>query len=188
MIKFNHYFLILIFGLICPSPVLADHCPEERQAAGKPETTLAGITFERGNFPKVIKLYGQADTRQEYTDATFPEGSGEVKYYWKIESVQLDVRTWFYHRDNTRIESVIFVQIKGNSDIPSWETGRGLHLGDNFQKVLQLYGSVFLEGTVNGLQPPGNKVTVCFSNETRLGVEVNDDGKITAIWLAPSLE
>ena len=188
MTKINHNFLILIFWLICPSPVVADHCPEERQAAGKPETNLAGINFERGNFPQVIKLYGQADSRRDYTDATFPAGSGEVKYYWKIESGQLEVVTWFYHRENTLIESVISVQIKGNSDVPSWKTGRGLRLGDNFQKVIQLYGSVFLEGTINGLQPPGNSVTVCFSNETRLGVKLNDDGKISTIWLSPSIE
>jgi hypothetical protein len=167
---------------------LADHCPEDRQAVGEAETTLAGITFERGGFPKVLKRYGPADAKREYTDATYPQGSGEATYSWTIDRGHLEVSTMFYHRDRSLVESVIAVRIEGDSDIPEWQTGKGLRLGDDFERVVLLYGSVFLEGNARGSKPVSHSMTICFSNETRLGVELNDVGKIMAIRLMPSIE
>ena len=60
--------------------------------------------------------------------------------------------------------------------------------GNSFDKVVKLYGSIFLEGTASGLQPPGPKATVCFSNETLLSVETDKEGKVNVIRLAPSIE
>jgi len=181
--------LLSLFVLICFTATgLGDHCPEERQARGKAEISLAGVAFGRGRFPEVLKRYGQPDSGREYTNATYPEGSGEATYLWKIGDGQLEINTMFYHRQNSRIESVTAIRVEGDSDVPGWQTGRGLGLGDGFNKVIQLYGSVFLEGTAIELRTASHKVTLCFSNETRLGVELNNDNNITAIQLVLSIE
>lgn len=182
---FMTYMILLTFA---SASVRADHCPEERQASGEAETTLAGISFERGHFPEVLRRYGPADSKEEHTDASYPEGSGEARYLWNFNSGRLEVFTMFYHRNNFLIESVIDVRIEGDAGRQEWQTGRGLRPGDSFDKAVKLYGSVFLEGTVSGAQPPGPRATVCFSNETRLGLEIDREGKITVIRLAPSIE
>lgn len=181
--------LILLILITCASAtVWADHCPEERQASGEAETTLADISFGRGRFTEVLNLYGPPDSGEERTDATYPEGSGEAGYSWSLNGGQLEVFTLFYHRNNLRIESAVSVRIEGDTGKPEWQTGRGLRPGDSFDKVVKLYGSTFLEGIVSGSQAPGPKATVCFSNETVLSVEIDKEGKVTVIRLAPSIE
>lgn len=181
--------LICLLLLACASAaVRADHCPEERQASGEAETTLAGISFGRGRFTEVLNLYGPPDSGEEHTGATYPEGSGEARYSWNLNGGQLEVFTLFYHRNNLRIESAISVRIEGETGRPEWQTGKGLRPGDSFDTVVKLYGSTFLEGIVSGSQAPGPKATVCFSNETLLSVEIDKEGKVTVIRLAPSIE
>ena len=184
MTRINRYLLILVFTLLYSPFAWGDHCPEERRAVGKPETTIAGITFGRGDFLKVLELYGQADSKREYTDATYPEGSGEAEYFWEIDIGQLEVWTMFYHKQNKLIESVVSVYIKGSADIPTWQTGRGLRLGESFDRVIQLYGPKFFQRYDNELK----EIIFCFSNETRLGVKLNENDKIIEIWLFPSIE
>lgn len=182
-------FLMGLIMLTCYSTAgWADHCPEDRRAAGEAETTLAGISFERGRFPGALSLYGRADSKDEHTDATYPEGSGEVRYSWNLDGGQLEVFTLFYHRNNLKIESAVSVRIEGDTGGPEWQTGRGLRPGDSFDKVVKLYGSVFLEGIVSGSQPPGQKATLCFSNETLLSIDIDEMRRVSAIRLAPSIE
>ncbi len=94
----------------------------------------------------------------------------------------------FYHDGAKRVESVVSVRIDGTEAVRDLQTKRGLRLGDSFDRVRELYGPTFKNGRVNGPELPGNTRTVCFSNETELEVGVDTNGRVVAIWLAPSIE
>lgn len=178
--------IIVLLG--CFMSVWADHCPDHLIATGPSETELAGIGFERGNFPEVIRLYGPAGSVEEKTDASFPSGSGEAKYSWRVETAKLEVFTMFYSDGHKRVESVVAVRVDGTAAVRELQTKRGLRLGDDFGRVLELYGPTFMNGRVNGPELPGKTRTVCFKDETELGVGVDASGRVIAIWLAPSIE
>jgi hypothetical protein len=177
---------IVLLGFF--TSALADHCPDDSIAAGLSETELARIGFERGKFPKVLQRYGPPGSIEEKTDASFPSGSGEARYSWKVGTARLKVFTMFYNDGNRRVESVVAVRVDGNAAVRDLQTKRGLRLGDDFGRVLEIYGRTFMNGRVNGPELPGKTRTICFSDETELGVGVDASGKVIAIWLAPSIE
>jgi hypothetical protein len=179
--------LIIVF-IGCFMPVWADHCPDDSMATGPSETELARISFERGNFLKVIRRYGPPGLVEEKTDASFPSGSGEARYSWRVGTAKLEVFTMFYRDGHKRVESVVAVRVDSTTAVRGLQTKRGLRLGDSFEQVLKLYGPVFMSRRVNGPELPGKTHTVCFSDETELGVGVDTNGRVIAIWLAPSIE
>jgi hypothetical protein len=178
--------IIVLLG--CFMPVRADHCPDDSIATGPSETELAQIGFERGNFPKVLQRYGPPVSVEEKTDKSYPSGSGEARYSWRVGTAKLEVLTMFYKDGQKRVESVVAVRVDGAAAVRDLQTKRGLRLGDDFSRVLKLYGPTFMNGRVNGPELPGKTRTVCFKDETELGVGVDTSGRVIAISLAPSIE
>ena len=169
------------------SVLFADHCPEESIAVGRSESHLAGISFERGEFPGVMSRYGPPTSSAETRDPDYP-GSGDARYVWQVESARLEVCTMFYHESDRRVESVISVRVEGEAGVSTLQTGRGLRLGDSIDRAIELYGTVLYRGSVNGPTLPGEIRTFCFPDESELSVGVDAKGKVTAMWFAESLE
>jgi hypothetical protein len=180
--------VVTILCLAALVPAQADHCPDDSIAAGPSEKKMAKIGFERGDFSKVLRRYGPPDAAHEEADSSYPTGSGEARYSWRVGTARLEVFTMYYHDGGRRTESVVAVRVDGAAPVRGLETKRGLRLGDAFERVVELYGPVFVSGTVNGWPLPGEARTVCFADGTELGVGVDANGRVTAIWLAPSAE
>ena len=107
------FLMVLLLSLRIIGIVYADHCPEESITGAKPETQLAGIDFHRGNFPKVLSQYGKPASSYEEAGPSYPAGSGEARYSWKVGSSQLEVFTMFYREGGKRVESTTGVRIDG---------------------------------------------------------------------------
>lgn len=181
---------VVIGGITCLTTWLyADHCPDDKMADGEPEQALAGISFEHDRIENVLARFGTPAKHDEGRDNDYPVGSGWASYEWKRGRATITVSTEFYTADSgARVEGMEVVELSGEPSGQAQGTGRGLRLGDSFDRTTKLYGTRYVEGTVNGPLLGKRMITYCFSDETELSLGFNGAGVLVAIRLAPSIE
>ena len=167
----------------------ADHCPEDRTASAAPETSLAGVDVIRDKVPDVLARLGKPTSHKEGREADYPVGSGWADYEWKYSRATVSMSTEFYTSDTgARVEAVELIQMSGTSSRAPLCTGKGLRLGDEVKRVLALYGTTYVEGTVNGPELGKRTMTYCFSDETELSIGLTADSHVVAMWLHAPVE
>jgi hypothetical protein len=167
----------------------ADHCPEEKIAAGDPETSLAGVNLEEDTFEDVRTRLGPPAKQNEGRQADDPPGSGWATYEWKRGRVTIKLDGEFYTSGSgSRVVGMEAVTLSGEAGDPTPGTGRGLKLGDGVERVKQLYGAKFVEGGMSGSKLGQRTITYCFSDGTELAVGFDKSGRVTAVRLAAPAE
>jgi hypothetical protein len=86
------------------------------------------------------------------------------------------------------VETLEVVRVSGEPSAQVSGTGRGLKLGDPFERATRLYGTAYVEGTVNGPRLGTRTITYCFSDETELSLGLDGAHQVVAIRLASSVE
>jgi hypothetical protein len=175
----------LYFFLLIPSIAKADNLPENLQASGKPETTLAGINLETTTLIDVIRLYG-LPTREERTSRD-PDWIG---YIWELPQAKIELS--FY---NTGTGNIADIYVEGTTKGQIGSTGRGLKLGDDLNKLKRIYGNRFMLQTLRkdssekreeftGVSVANKRVIIQWGLEGfTLTVGLDGNGKVTAMWL-----
>jgi len=167
----------------------ADHCPEDRVTSGEPEQSLAGVSFEHDTIERLLTRLGKPAKHEEGHDPDYPVGSGWASYEWKRGRTTINVATEFYTAESgARIEGLEVVELLGDPSDQVPGTGRGLRLGDALDRATKLYGTRYVEGTVNGPKLAKRTITYCFTDETEPSLGLNDTGVVVAMRLAPSAE
>jgi hypothetical protein len=165
--------------------VPADHCPEERIAAGDPETSLAGVDLEEDTFEAVRARLGAPAKHDEGRQADDPPGSGWATYEWKRGRATIKLDAEFYTSGSgTKVVGMETVTVSGEASDQVPGTGRGVKLGDGLDRVKQIYGAKYVEGTVNGPKLGQRTITYCFSDETELTLGFDKAGHVVALSLA----
>lgn len=129
--------IILLLSIFC----LADHLPDNLQAKGRPERTLAGIRLGRSKVADVIKMYGEPDCliKEErppgYTDT--------YGYYWYKGDLTL-ILSVDHSKEPAGNEYISMIEIKGSAaDGMLGRTGAGVRLGAGFSQLRRIYGRRF---------------------------------------------
>jgi hypothetical protein len=171
------------------TPALADHCPEEKIAAGDPETSLAGVNLEEGTFDDVSARLGPPAKHNEGRHPDDPSGSGWATYEWKRggATIKMDAE-FFTSASGTRVVGMDAVTVSGEASEQVPGTGRGVKLGDGLDRVKQIYGPKYVEGTVNGPKLGQRTITYCFSDETELSLGFDKAGHVVALRLVAPAE
>ena len=187
--RVNRQFWLPLLTMLLPwSSLVADHCPDETIAPGNPDMVLAGINMSTAHIEDVIARYGPPSARNHEPVEGGPPGSGSADYAWQIGRATLTASTEFYRDESgKKIESVLVLRVHGPESSGRLQTGRGVGLGDPVAKVKSVYGSTYLDRTINAPRPSGTKVVYCYSDETELvfGIE---QGRVSTIVLFISEE
>lgn len=175
--------------LLATRVTFADHCPDEVVIHGRSEHLLAGVDATRDHFEHVVKLFGQPASTHEFQDDSYPPGSGEAEYAWSLGEANLKVLTVYRHDSKGRkVEMVQAVMVQGPTGPSNLRTGRGVGLGASRTGVMAAYGSIYLNGTINGSAPAAKTIAFCFEDETVVEFTFGDAGTVTQVYLVPSAE
>jgi hypothetical protein len=133
--------LASLIGFVSPSR--ADHLPDNLQARGAPETTLAAIHLtDRTKLADVIKLYGQP-TKVSGSEETDPNIASSYHYYWVRPGLNLHVLVERLPRKIPGWEYVSLVEVDSGTSRKIARTGKGLKVGDSLKDLKRIYGYRF---------------------------------------------
>jgi len=172
---------------LSPYPALCDHCAENRLVPGDPEHVLANIDVSHSKIDSVLKRYGPPTKHSDFTDPSYPAGSGEGEYTWELGDTDLTVDTMFYTDGlGARSESVTIgtISLAPRHPASGLQTARGTVLCATPAMVRRLYGGRYMRETVNS-HPT---IKYCFRDDTFLYFRLDAQGKIDEITLEISVE
>ena len=180
-------FLVAVAGVCLGAGSMlawADHLPPSKIARGRPEHLLAGIDVYKGNIGDAIRMLGKPEKIEDATNPDYPPGSGERSYFWRRDGVRLRVGT-VYKTDRVTGKIVEgppnIVDVWGASSGGGLgSTGRGLSLGDTTTALRTIYGPRYERGD--------RSMTLQWSDETTMVVDLNTSGQITHIQLLAAVE
>lgn len=177
--------IAILFALSAAEPRLQQlvfaHTPEWLVSAATPETKLIGISVSDDSLADVEKRFGKPSKVSRD-----PEGATEAEYTWNKGDLILRVSTMFAEGTTTPAEEHVYsVTVIGNRSVRAAKAGGGIRLGDNFARLLSIYGNKYQTGYRKNL---GDSLTVIFvfSDDTELAAELDDDGIVTALQLTSS--
>ena len=157
----------------------ADHCADDA-ASGEPERSLAGIRLSNSKVKDLIEVRGQP-TRVE-------RAAGSATFIWENGSLKTSVGVTYegYDAAGNMVDELIYsVDVSGTKAGKGVGTGRGLQLGDKIESLDKIYGSRHREVT----HPPRRRtLAVCWSDDTELEAEIDEQGRIVRLSLVLSLE
>jgi hypothetical protein len=165
--------LILAALALLAGPVRADECPADKILTGPSERTLAGFDIRKETIPDLIARLGKPPKSKMVIDLSDFDGPGWVKHKWTRGETGIGVSG---HRETIQI-----LQVSNDHGDPGYATGRGLRLGDDRERVVDLYGTTFVEGRVTGPEIGLKTVTYCYDDGIELSVGLDDADYVTAI-------
>src|SRR5207245_7009408 len=132
---------VLLVLITFPSIGRADHLPDNLQAPGRPETTLARINLKDASITKIVKLYGKP-TKEKRAEPSLPNSSGSIDYYWRRRGLNLHVQIEFATQQ-PEWKPVVLVEVGIGTSRRVSKTGAGLRLGDTLSDLRRVYGRRF---------------------------------------------
>ena len=161
----------------------ADHLPDNLQARGTPETTLAGIHLtEHTKIADVIRLYGKP-TEVKGSESDNPNIASSYDYYWIRPGLDLHVLVERLERKIPGWEYVSLVEVDVGTSRRVAKTGRGLKVGDSMKKLKRIYGNRFKIRDIPKLKI--HDVMIQWRREEfSLVATLDEHGRITALALA----
>ena len=133
--------LTSLIGFVSPSR--ADHLPDNLQARGAPETSLAGIHLtERTRLADIVRLYGRP-TRVKAWESDDPNASSSYDYYWRRRDLDLHVLVERFPRKIPGWEYVSLVEVDSGTSRKIARTGKGLKIRDSLGDLKRTYGHRF---------------------------------------------
>ena len=121
----------------------ADHLPDNLQARGRPETTLAGIRLtDRTKLADVIRRYGKP-TKVKAWESDDSNISNSYDYYWVRPGLNLHVLVERLPRKIPGWEYVSLLEVDSGTSRKIARTGKGLKVGDSLKDLKRIYGYRF---------------------------------------------
>ncbi len=161
----------------------ADHLPDNLQARGRPETTLAGIHLtEKTKLADVIKRYGKP-TKVEGSESDDPNISSSYNYYWIKSGLNLHILVERLPRKIPDWESVSLIEVDSGTSAKIASTGRGLKVGDSTKDLKRIYGSRIKMRDIPKLKI--HDVMIQWHREEySLLAALDRQNRITSLWLS----
>ncbi len=156
------FLLLMLF----PAVVFADHLPANKVAAGRAESTLAGINIHKSRAKELIEKFGKPDSYKKYPET---EEQGEI--VWKKDGAVIHA--------TINVDEVAYAVVVSGKPNASTRTGAGLELGGSLADLEKVYGRRF------GRR--GDVVTVQWRDGTEMRVTLTG-GRIATILLLAEVE
>ncbi len=158
---------LAILALLLTSLLLAQTVPN---AAGQPESSLAGIDPNHTTIDAIQQMYGLQEAVFAVPPDPYPEGT--KLYKWGRLTVTLKVLT----EPSANGEVIRAISIEGEGEPgnkPIHKTGRGLKLGDKGSEIKKIYG----------VEPVNGQATMLWKDGTTLLVTLNEKGRVSKLEL-----
>ncbi len=161
---------------------LADHLPANLIARSEPEISLAGITAIRPyvSLRDIERRWGspiQTDSRNA--------NDCDRLMVWQRRTVRISGSVGCESTGQGRHFVVFTVEVAGEDPTRQFVTGKGLCLGDPFERIVKLYGSrLRLDRRSDG----SREVTIQWRNGIELNASVTADNHVSRIQLLPQLD
>jgi hypothetical protein len=172
---------------LVPAKAGADHLEGDQIAVSLPEHRLAGIDVYRTRYHDFHSLHSGArldkDTPSEGckpNDQCF--GSGEEEVVWLQNGCEVQVFAAHFGTNKERKVSAVWVSAKGQATAHSngCATGRGLAIGDSFEKVKLLYGKHFF---LQRDDASAKAALFEWKDGTQLEIDMDGNGRVTKLNL-----
>lgn len=189
--------IAIVFTVIAltPSAIIADHLDVKHQAKGKSERILSSIELDKTSIEGAKIQLGDPRIIESYPSDNSKDGSkGERSYTWELDGLR--VRTWSFY-DKEKESNIYSVEVWGTSSQGKYGiTGRGLELGADIKKQIEVYGGNYhissTYGKINANEH--NSVSqiktaiIEWSDGTQLIVDYDLAGHISHMQLLENIE
>lgn len=163
----------VVAGSLIACPALADHLPDDKLAAGKPETTLCGFDPYNTLLKDILAKLGEP----EFVRPT-PSDKINVTYHWSRGPLQIQVNA--YQVDGYLDRPPVYIEVAGRDPDGFCRTGRGLALGSSLGDLRKIYGTRY------GVRSTGDgrhTVTLQWPDLATLFVRFDKAGRVQSVNL-----
>ena len=180
--QFRLYAVLLLAFQLLTRLSLADHLPANLLARSKPESALAGISIRK----PYVALYNLELLWGSPAKTDSQSGNPcERAVTWQRGTVTITGSVGCEITRYGKRYVVYTVEITGTDARRKLGTGRGLCLGDSFERILKLYGSrLWVDRKGEGT----SEVLIQWPNGTELNASIDRQNHVSRIQLLPEVE